>query len=218
MTQTFVYPSDSGRITMKSMDIPFQGLIGTSIGSRSPYFLSRMTLFLWQESQGLTYSVMCSSILGQKKFALILPIVFYVPKCPAMHELCSASMIVCLRFSSLGIYHLFLYRSSSFSMSKFESASFSPFTTALNTASYGWLFSTAVLSDAKNVECKWKPSQVCNTCGRKTSRSSCVCYWPMRKNVSDNEWPPPLQGGSPYALTKPLPFHSSDLLGIPPWS
>jgi len=46
MTQTFVYPSDSGRATMKSMDIAFHGLIGTSIGSSSPNFLCRISLFL----------------------------------------------------------------------------------------------------------------------------------------------------------------------------
>jgi len=44
ITYIFVYPSDFGNPTMKSMDIAVHGLIGTSKGSRSPYFLCRMTL------------------------------------------------------------------------------------------------------------------------------------------------------------------------------
>ena len=44
MTQIFVYPGDLGSPTMKSMDMEVHGLIGTSIGSNSPYFLCQMTL------------------------------------------------------------------------------------------------------------------------------------------------------------------------------
>jgi len=44
ITHIFVYPSDFGNPTIKSMDIAVQGLIGTSKGSRSPYFLCQMTL------------------------------------------------------------------------------------------------------------------------------------------------------------------------------
>ena len=58
ITHIFVYPSDFGNPTMKFMDIAVHGLIGTSKGSRSPYFFYLITLLPWHLSQERTYSVM----------------------------------------------------------------------------------------------------------------------------------------------------------------
>jgi hypothetical protein len=69
-----------GSLTIKSIDIDSQGLLGKSKGSSSPYLLCFRDLFLWQVSyfEILSITKACSS--GIVKFLFIKSIVLSLPQ------------------------------------------------------------------------------------------------------------------------------------------
>src|SRR6202035_1477978 len=81
MTRIAVWPSDSGRCSMKSMDMEFHGSSGTGNCFRSPYGLCHGAFECLQVVQELQKCFTMVRRLGHTYFLLTSSMVLFCPKC-----------------------------------------------------------------------------------------------------------------------------------------